>query len=230
MTIGIYDTGSGMSAGTIARAFEPFFTTKDIGHGTGLGLSQVYGFVKQSGGHVRITSDLGQGTLVRIYLPRELTIAEEADGDIAVPTTAPESEGNEMILVVEDNEEVRAYSTSVLQELGYSVVQAANGAAALQALRRNSEIRLLFTDVGLPEGMNGRQLADAARDERPRSRCCSPRAMRTAPSARTIVSRRVSTSSASLSLTRTSPHACARRWTARRAGDAPNRLRAAPLA
>jgi PAS domain S-box-containing protein len=167
VTVGIYDTGSGMSDETIARAFEPFFTTKDVGHGTGLGLSQVYGFVKQSGGHVRITSDLGQGTLVRIYLPRELTIAEEAEGDSTVPVAAPESEGNETILVVEDNEEVRAYSTSVLQELGYSVVQAANGAAALQALRRNSEIRLLFTDVGLPEGMNGRQLADAARDERP---------------------------------------------------------------
>jgi PAS domain S-box-containing protein len=167
VTVGIYDTGSGMSTETIARAFEPFFTTKDVGHGTGLGLSQVYGFVKQSGGHVRITSDLGQGTLVRIYLPREMTIAEEADGGSAAPMAAPGSEGNEMILVVEDNEEVRAYSASVLQELGYSVVQAANGAAALQALRHNSEIRLLFTDVGLPEGMNGRQLADAARDEWP---------------------------------------------------------------
>jgi PAS domain S-box-containing protein len=146
--IGIRDSGSGMSADTLARAFEPFFTTKDVGHGTGLGLSQVYGFVKQSGGHVRITSEPARGTLVSIYLPRELTIAEEAGSGPEDLAAVPTSLGNETILVVEDNDEVRAYSTSVLQELGYRVVQAASGPAALDALRNHAEVQLLFTDVG----------------------------------------------------------------------------------
>jgi CheY-like chemotaxis protein len=150
----------------LSRAFEPFYTTKDIGHGTGLGLSQVYGFVKQSGGNVKIYSEAGHGTTVKIYLPR----LHSDDGALAIPETearAPKSSSGQTILVVEDEEDVRAYTTSILRELGYHVVEAAAGAAALQALRYHPDVMLLFTDVGLPGGMNGRQLADAARKLRP---------------------------------------------------------------
>ena len=164
--IAVSDTGKGMDNATIERAFEPFFTTKEAGHGTGLGLSQVYGFVKQSNGHIKIYSELGQGTVVKLYLPRLAGDARLAADDTMEADAAPGGSG-ERILVVEDDENVRTYSTETLRELGYRVVVASNGPAGLEALARYPDIRLLFTDVGLPGGMTGRQLADAARQLRP---------------------------------------------------------------
>jgi DNA-binding response OmpR family regulator len=164
--IAVSDTGTGMSAETIEHVFEPFFTTKEIGQGTGLGLSQVYGFIKQSNGHIKIYSELGQGTVVKLYFPRlshdEAMVAEDAGTEEEARTGS-----GELILVVEDDEAVRGYSTETLRELGYRVVSAPNGAAGLELLARYPAIRLLFTDVGLPGGMTGRQLADKARVERP---------------------------------------------------------------
>ena len=166
VVLSVTDSGQGMSREVIAQAFEPFFTTKDIGHGTGLGLSQVYGFVKQSGGHVKIYSEPGQGATVRIYLPR-LLAADVAIEEAREPL-APAQDGEGVpVLVVEDDDDVRAYSTSVLRELGYSVVEAASGQAALAVLDSRPDVRLLFSDVGLPGGLNGRQLADLARQRRP---------------------------------------------------------------
>jgi PAS domain S-box-containing protein len=163
--IAITDTGCGMAPDVIARAFDPFFTTKDIGHGTGLGLSQVYGFAKQSRGHVRIYSEVGQGTTIKLYLPRvhASAAAEEAPKEEVVSAGA----SNETVLVVEDDTDVRTYSCETLRDLGYRVMEAENGRAALLAIDRHPEICLLFTDVGLPGGMNGRQLADEARKRRP---------------------------------------------------------------
>lgn len=163
----ISDSGTGMSREVLAQAFEPFFTTKDVGHGTGLGLSQVYGFVKQSGGHVKIYSEPGEGTTVKIYLPRLLAAVEDAQ---PAERTQQEAKGSrsETILVVEDDQDVRHHSVEILSELGYRVIEAATGAAGLEQLADHPEVKLLFTDVGLPGGMNGRQLADAARQLRPR--------------------------------------------------------------
>jgi len=166
VVISVTDTGSGMSKETLSKAFEPFFTTKDIGQGTGLGLPQVYGFVKQSGGNVKIYSEPDQGTTVRIYLPR-LHSNEATDQIDESSAHAPKGSSHQTILVVEDEDDVRAHTTGIVGELGYHVLEAANGAAALQVLERHPEIVLLFTDVGLPGGMNGRQLADAARKARP---------------------------------------------------------------
>ena len=166
VVISISDTGTGMSAEVQARAFEPFYTTKDVGHGTGLGLSQVYGFVKQSGGHVKIYSELGHGTSVKLYLPR-LHSEEDTAATPEHATQAPPSASSETILVVEDDPDVRANTTSILRELGYTVLEAPVGATGLALVERHPEIALLFTDVGLPGGMNGRQLADAARQIRP---------------------------------------------------------------
>jgi PAS domain S-box-containing protein len=166
VVISISDTGSGMTKEVQARAFEPFYTTKDIGHGTGLGLSQVYGFVKQSGGHVKIYSEVGSGTTVKLYLPRLLS----EEGSVALPDMAapvPRSAGAQTILVVEDDDDVRANTTGIVRELGYTVLEAPLAATALHLLKRHPEIKLLFTDIGLPGGMNGRQLADAARKVRP---------------------------------------------------------------
>lgn len=166
VVISVTDTGSGMSKETLSKAFEPFFTTKDIGQGTGLGLPQVYGFVKQSGGNVKIYSEPGQGTTVRIYLPRLHSddAAEQAD-DLSMHI--PKGSTHQTILVVEDEDDVRAHTSGIVSELGYRVLEAANGTAALQILQRHPEIALLFTDVGLPGGINGRQLADAAHKLRP---------------------------------------------------------------
>jgi len=160
----ITDTGSGMTKDVAARAFEPFFTTKGAGHGTGLGLSQVYGFVKQSGGHVKIYTEPGQGTTVKLYLPRFTgDVAEDAP-----PSSEPTSlKGSEPILVVEDEHDVRAYSCETLRELGYTVFEAPDGEAGLRLLDERPEIKLLFTDVGLPGRYNGRQLADEAKRRRP---------------------------------------------------------------
>ena len=164
VVICVTDTGSGMEKEAAARAFEPFFTTKEVGKGTGLGLSQVYGFVKQSGGHVKIYSEPGQGTTVKIYMPRYTGAAREETQ--ARATTAPE--GVETVLVVEDDENVRSYTVEVLRELGYRVLEASDGPGALRLLQApDSQADLLFTDVVLPGGLNGEQLALQARDRRP---------------------------------------------------------------
>ncbi len=159
--LAVTDTGIGMSPEVQAKAFDPFFTTKDIGHGTGLGLSQVYGFVKQSRGHVKIYSEEGEGTTIKIYLPRVHSATDDEEEEI-IHTVARGSQ-NETILVVEDDQDVRTYTTDTLRELGYRVLEAANGRAALDMLEKHPEVDVLFSDVGLPEGMNGRQLAEAAR-------------------------------------------------------------------
>jgi CheY-like chemotaxis protein len=163
--IAVSDSGVGMPAEVVARAFEPFFTTKEVGAGTGLGLSQVYGFVKQSGGHVKIYSEVGEGTVVKLYLPRlEGESALEAIKPIRPPVGGTREE---VVLVVEDDDSVREHSTGMLRELGYGVLEAADGVSALRALQEHPEVRLLFTDVGLPNRMNGRQLADEAQRRHP---------------------------------------------------------------
>ncbi len=164
--IAVTDTGSGMKKEVIEKAFEPFFTTKEVGHGTGLGLSQVYGFVKQSGGHVKIYSEPDQGTTVRIYLPRLIGGEAQAE-DTATVSVVPAGSDAVTILVVEDEPAVRAYSVETLRELGYRVLEAPDGASALRILDANPGVTLLFTDVGLPGGVNGRQLADEARRRHP---------------------------------------------------------------
>ena len=163
--IAVRDSGAGMDKETLARAFDPFFTTKGPGRGTGLGLSQVYGFVEQSGGHVLIESQPGMGTTVRIVLPRSPDDAVELDVD-GEPPEVSEARRSETILVVEDDDAVRAYSTEVLRELGYHVLEAPNAGAALEILDRQADVHLLFTDIGLPGAMNGRQLSDEARRRR----------------------------------------------------------------
>jgi CheY-like chemotaxis protein len=162
----VTDTGTGMSPEVLAKAFEPFFTTKDIGQGTGLGLSQVYGFIKQSGGQVKIESRLGEGTAVSLYLPRLLTGSRAAAADRSGPSL-PKSAGHECILVVEDEDGVRELTVEMLHELGYKVLQATDSISAIAALKKEPSVGLLFTDIGLPGKMNGRQLAEAARKIRP---------------------------------------------------------------
>jgi len=159
--LAVTDTGIGMTAEVRAKAFDPFFTTKEIGQGTGLGLSQVYGFVKQSRGHVKIYSEVGGGTTIKIYLPRYYLPMKEEDEDVR--STAPHGSEHEAVLVVEDDEDVRNYATGCLRELGYHVLEASRGQAALQVLDHHPEINVLFTDIGLPGGMDGRQLAEEAR-------------------------------------------------------------------
>ena len=162
----VTDSGSGMTPEVIAKAFDPFFTTKPIGVGTGLGLSMIYGFARQSGGHVRIYSEIGEGTTVCIYLPRHLGEAEMDEGapDLA---EAPRAEDGETVLVVDDEPSVRMLVTDVLEELGYTAIEAADGAAGLKIMQSDIRIDLLVSDVGLPGGMNGRQMADAGRISRP---------------------------------------------------------------
>jgi CheY-like chemotaxis protein len=162
--ISVSDTGSGMPKDVIERAFDPFFTTKPAGAGTGLGLSQVYGFVKQSGGHVRIYSELNEGTTIRIYLPRSF-----ARGEPVAPTLTPDepvSGNQETIVVVEDDPDVRNYVAETLIALNYQVKQMSDGEAALAVVKEPGSIDLLLTDVVMP-GMNGRELADAALQSRP---------------------------------------------------------------
>jgi CheY-like chemotaxis protein len=150
----------------VARAFDPFFTTKPLGQGTGLGLSMVYGFAKQSNGYVRIYSEPGQGTTVRIYLPRSTEAAEVDREATETHQPAMASEGG-TVLVVDDEPVVRMLVSEVLRDLGYGVIEAADGAQAMKTLEGDRRIDLLVTDVGLPGGMNGRQLADAGRVRRP---------------------------------------------------------------
>ena len=162
--ISVSDTGSGMTREVREKAFEPFFTTKETGQGTGLGLSQVYGFIKQSGGHCTIYSEPGEGTTVKLYLPRHL--GKEEPVTPAVPAAAGVS-GNETILVVEDDADVRSFASDLLRDLGYRVLAAATGPDGLRLLDQYPEVRLLFTDVALPGGMTGRQLADEAERRHP---------------------------------------------------------------
>ncbi len=157
--ISITDTGAGMTSETIDRAFEPFFTTKQDGQGTGLGLSQVYGFVRQSGGHVKIYSEVGEGTTIKMYLPR---FAGQVLPSAETKSEPRRGHPGECILVVEDDAEVRAYVVETLRGLGYDVLEAAGAEAALALMDRHQSISLLLTDVVMP-GQNGRKLADAAR-------------------------------------------------------------------
>jgi PAS domain S-box-containing protein len=163
--IAVADTGAGMAAETVARAFEPFFTTKPMGQGTGLGLSMIYGFARQSGGHAQIDSAPGEGTTVKLYLPRHHGegVDEEAATDAGA---APIAEAGETVLVVEDEAVVRGLIVEVLSDLGYQALEAADGPGGLEILQSDRRIDLLVTDVGLP-GLNGRQVADAARALRP---------------------------------------------------------------
>ena len=168
--IAVSDTGEGMPPEVQARVLEPFFTTKEVGKGTGLGLSQVFGFVKQSGGHLNIYSEVGRGTTVKIYLPRHHGTAPDADG---VPATQlerlPRGRADELILAVEDEEDVRLMSVGALRELGYTVIHAPDGAVALQMLASHPGVRLVFTDLVMPE-MDGIELAAAIREEYPEVR------------------------------------------------------------
>lgn len=163
VVICVSDTGAGIPRDVMDKVFDPFFTTKTTGQGTGLGLSQVYGFVKQSGGNVRIYSEVGEGTSVKLYLPRFIGNIEAID---TKPVQLLSADREETILVVEDEARVRQLSVSLLEELGYKVITASDGASALEILDRTPRVDLLFTDVGLPR-MNGRQLADEARRRRP---------------------------------------------------------------
>ena len=164
--IAVTDTGVGIERSILERVFEPFFTIKEVGKGTGLGLSQVYGFTRQSNGHVRIYSEPGEGTTVKLYLPRHLG----SDGEhfeLEELLDTPRGIGNETILVVEDDDALRVYTVETLKELGYRVLHAANAASALEILDREQDIHLLFTDIVMPGAMNGRQLADEAVRRRP---------------------------------------------------------------
>jgi PAS domain S-box-containing protein len=165
VVIAVTDNGSGMPADVLARAFDPFFTTKEVGKGTGLGLSQVYGFVRQSGGHVKLYSEPGQGTTVRIYLPRLREEPEAGWKAAADPAIAPCGH-RELVLVVEDEPSVRQFSVDALEELGYRVLQADGAPAALRLLEGHPDVALLFTDIVMPE-VNGRKLADEVRQRRP---------------------------------------------------------------
>ncbi len=166
LSLCVTDTGTGMAPDVIARVFEPFFTTKPIGQGTGLGLSMIYGFTQQSGGQVRITSEVGRGTSVCIILPRHHGAGEPEAAHTAL-AEAPRAEQGETVLIVDDEPTVRMLVTEVLEDLGYTAIEAADGAAGLKVLQSDVRIDLVVTDVGLPGGMNGRQMADAGRARRP---------------------------------------------------------------
>ena len=162
--LAVSDTGHGMTPEIMARVFEPFFTTKELGQGTGLGLSMVYGFVRQSGGHVTVDSTPGHGTIVRLYLPRA---AEGTNGQLDCRPAPPEKGGGETVLLVEDNDSIRAMARLQLGNLGYRVVEAANATGALGLLGKGVEADLLFTDILMPGGISGYELAEKARLDRP---------------------------------------------------------------
>jgi signal transduction histidine kinase len=164
-TLTVRDTGTGMPPEVAERAFEPFFTTKPVGQGTGLGLSMIYGFVRQSGGEVRIQSALGQGTAVQLYLPRHAGPAERPTP--ASPALPQASICGATILVIDDESTIRMLIADQLEDMGHASMQGADGQSGLRILESAQHIDLLITDIGLPGAMNGRQLADAARDLRP---------------------------------------------------------------
>lgn len=165
LTLSVSDTGSGMSGDVIAHAFDPFFTTKPTGKGTGLGLSMIYGFVRQSGGSIHIQSRMDVGTTMTLYLPRS-TLHIITDETQSARPDALAGRG-ETVLVIDDEQTVRMLISEVLEDLGYTTLNAADGAGGLQMLQSNRRIDLLVTDVGLPGGLNGRQVADAGRSLRP---------------------------------------------------------------
>ena len=162
--IAVSDTGTGIPAALLERVFEPFFTTKEVGRGTGLGLSMVFGFVKQSGGHVKIYSEEGHGTSVKIYLPRATGVNQTA---AEAQMSANIEGGSETILIVEDDPLVRRYVVTQIESLGYTTLEAANASDALQIVDNVATLDLLFTDVIMPGNMNGRQLVDEALKRRP---------------------------------------------------------------
>jgi PAS domain S-box-containing protein len=166
VAIAVSDNGSGMDKATMRQAIEPFFTTKPVGQGTGLGLSQVYGFAKQSGGHLKLDSEPGLGTTVCMYLPRLQREASAPNAAAPAESEAPQGQ-RELVLVVEDDAEIRRLSVEALRDLGYRVLEAAEGPEALRLLEANAGIALLFTDVVLPGGMTGAEIASAARVLRP---------------------------------------------------------------
>ena len=165
--VAVSDTGAGMTPAVLSRAFDPFFTTKKVGKGSGLGLSQVYGFVKTAGGHVQIKSELGIGTTVELYLPKSSALAAPAE-TVAERQLSPPASDRATILIVEDDEDVLAVTAESLRELGYQVVSAVTAARALEILRSDQPVDLLFSDVVIPGGANGAQLAVEARRVRPR--------------------------------------------------------------
>ena len=166
LSLSVTDSGTGMPPEVIVRAFDPFFTTKPLGAGTGLGLSMIYGFARQSGGAVRIYSEMGHGTTVTIYLPRHYG-SEDAQHVEIGRDVVPQAEAGEVVLVVDDEPTVRMLVTDVLGDLGYGSLEAEDGPSGLKIVQSGARIDLLVTDVGLPGGMNGRQVADAARVLRP---------------------------------------------------------------
>jgi CheY-like chemotaxis protein len=166
VSVCVSDNGIGMAAGIVERAFDPFFTTKPLGLGTGLGLSMVHGFVRQSGGQVRIYSEESKGTMVRLYLPRHHTNMMFQPETIS-PVAIHRAVQGQTVLVVDDESTIRMLITDVLQDLDYAALEAEDGVAALQILQSDARIDLLVTDVGLPGGLNGRQVADAAVALRP---------------------------------------------------------------
>ena len=166
LSLSVTDTGTGMLPDVIAKAFDPFFTTKPIGEGTGLGLSMIYGFARQSGGQVRIYSEIGQGTTVCVYLPRHY--GTTLDVPVAVTGSAtPHAGSGETVLIVDDEPTVRMLVVDVLEDIGYVAIEASDSASGLKILQSDARIDLLITDVGLPGGLNGRQMADAGRMKRP---------------------------------------------------------------
>jgi len=166
VAICVTDTGEGMTPEVTSRAFDPFFTTKPAGKGTGLGLSMIYGFARQSNGQARIYSEVGEGTTVKIYLPRHMgKAAGEEDQEAKVPL--PRAEAGETVLVVDDEPTVRMLIGDTLNELGYTGIEAADAASGLKVLESDAKIDLLITDVGLPGGMNGKDMAERARAKRP---------------------------------------------------------------
>jgi two-component system NtrC family sensor kinase len=168
--VAVSDTGSGMSKDLIERAIEPFFTTKPTGAGSGLGLSMVYGFVKQSGGHFRIYSEPGEGTTVKLYFPRlgeDVKAVPDWQGEPERSDDAPRSLHRETVLLVEDDEQVNRFAYEALEDRGYRVLSAGDGETALRLLEAEPSVVLLFTDVVLPGSMNGRQLADEVLRRRP---------------------------------------------------------------
>jgi CheY-like chemotaxis protein len=165
--VSMSDTGDGMTEEVKKRAIEPFFTTKEVGSGTGLGLSMVYGFVKQSGGHLQIYSEVGRGSTIRIYLPALSSASARGEASVTGRSEAALPGGDEHILVVEDDSRVRRVAVARLAGMGYSVIEADNGKRALELLKEHPNVALLFTDIVMPGGMTGDELARAARAERP---------------------------------------------------------------
>ena len=167
VSICVSDNGEGMPPDVARQAFDPFFTTKPIGEGTGLGLSMIYGFARQSGGQARIYSEVGKGTMVCLYLPRDHGTDDVVETDAAPVPMQPEVDERGVILLVDDEPAIRMLAAEVLDDIGYLVIEAADGAAALKVLQSSQHLELLITDVGLPNNFNGRQVADAGRTLRP---------------------------------------------------------------